>query len=111
MRRPGEAHKREKFRRKHQHGSLSDPPAKREAHESDSTFFVNEDSTKHIGWRPSESTEFRKRMAVKCSADMEEAVMGVRYIAEKLKNEDDDEGVRTFTIQVSLRCLQLNILS
>lgn len=94
MRRPGEANKREKFRTKHQHGSLSDPPAKREADESDSTFFVNEDSTKHIGWRPSESTEFRKRMAVKCSVDMEEAVKGVRYIADKLKNEDDDEGVR-----------------
>lgn len=93
MRRPGKAHKREKFRRKHQHGSLSDPPAKREADESDPTFFVNEDSTKHIGWRPSESTEFRKRMAVKCSADMEEAVKGVRYIADKLKSEDDDEGI------------------
>ncbi|XP_042594179.1 neuronal acetylcholine receptor subunit beta-2-like isoform X3 [Cyprinus carpio] len=51
---------------------------------------------KHIGWRPGElqeSTEFRKRMAVKCSADMEEAVKGVRYIADKLKNEDDDEGI------------------
>ncbi|XP_057206171.1 neuronal acetylcholine receptor subunit beta-2 isoform X2 [Triplophysa rosa] len=93
MRRPGEANKREKFHRKHQHGSLSGPPAKREADESDSTFFVNEDSTKHIGWRLSESTEFRKRMAVKCSADMEEAVKGVRYIADKLKSEDDDEGI------------------
>lgn len=96
MRRPGESNKREKFRRKHQQCSSSDLPAKCEADETDSTFFVNEDSVKHIGWRPGElqeNTEFRKRMAVKCSADVEEAVKGVRYIADKLKNEDDDEGV------------------
>ncbi|XP_065129427.1 neuronal acetylcholine receptor subunit beta-2 [Paramisgurnus dabryanus] len=96
MRRPGESNRREKFRRKHQHGSLSDPPAKHEADESASTYFVNEDSSKHIGWRPNEShegTKFRKRMAVKCSADMEDAVKGVRYIADKLKSEDDDEGI------------------
>uniref|UniRef100_A0A671SNY2 Neuronal acetylcholine receptor subunit beta-2-like n=1 Tax=Sinocyclocheilus anshuiensis TaxID=1608454 RepID=A0A671SNY2_9TELE len=92
MRRPGESNK---FHRKHQQCSSSDLPAKSEADETDSTFVVNEDA-KHIGWRPDElqeNTEFRKRMAVKCSADMEEAVKGVRYIADKLKNEDDDEGI------------------
>ncbi|XP_051505029.1 neuronal acetylcholine receptor subunit beta-2-like [Myxocyprinus asiaticus] len=96
MHRPGEANKREKFRRMHQQCSLSDLSTKCEADELDSTFFVNEDSAKHIGWRHSElqeSTEFRKRMAVKCSADMKEAVKGVRYIADKLKSEDDDEGI------------------
>ncbi|XP_042594178.1 neuronal acetylcholine receptor subunit beta-2-like isoform X2 [Cyprinus carpio] len=95
MRRPGESNKRKKFNRKHQQCSSSDLPAKSEVDETDSTFFVNEEA-KHIGWRPGElqeSTEFRKRMAVKCSADMEEAVKGVRYIADKLKNEDDDEGI------------------
>lgn len=95
MRRPGESNKRKKCHRKHQQCSSSDLPAKSEADETDSTFFVNEDA-KHIGWIPGElqeSTEFRKRMAVKCSADMEEAAKGVRYIADKLKNEDDDEGV------------------
>uniref|UniRef100_A0A8C1LQG0 Cholinergic receptor, nicotinic, beta 5b n=1 Tax=Cyprinus carpio TaxID=7962 RepID=A0A8C1LQG0_CYPCA len=92
MRRPGESNK---FRRKHQQCTSSDLPAKSEADETDSTFFVNEDA-KHIGWRPGElqeNTEFRKRMAVKCSVDTEEAVKGVRYIADKLKNEDDDEGI------------------
>ncbi|XP_067237105.1 neuronal acetylcholine receptor subunit beta-2 [Chanodichthys erythropterus] len=96
MRRPAESKKREKFHRKHQQCSSSDLPAKCEADETDSTFFVNEDSAKHIGWRPGElqeNTEFRKRMAVKCSADVEEAVKGVRYIADKLKSEDDDEGI------------------
>uniref|UniRef100_A0A4W5QD59 Cholinergic receptor, nicotinic, beta 5b n=1 Tax=Hucho hucho TaxID=62062 RepID=A0A4W5QD59_9TELE len=41
----------------------------------------------------SENTEFRKRMTVKCHADVEEAVDGVRYVAEKMKIEDNDEGV------------------
>ncbi|XP_067313436.1 neuronal acetylcholine receptor subunit beta-2 isoform X2 [Pseudorasbora parva] len=96
MRRPGDSNKQEKFRRKHQQCPSSDHPVKSELEETDSTFFVNEESAKHIGWRSGElqgSTEFRKRIAVKCSADMEEAVKGVRYIADKLKNEDDDEGI------------------
>ncbi|XP_059377686.1 neuronal acetylcholine receptor subunit beta-2-like isoform X2 [Carassius carassius] len=92
MQRPGESNK---FGRKHQHCSSSDLPAKSEADETDSTFFVSENA-KHIGWRPGElqeNTEIHKRMAVKCSAEIQEAVKGVRYIADKLKNEDDDEGI------------------
>lgn len=41
----------------------------------------------------SENTEFRKRMTLKSNIDVEDAVDGVRYIAEKMKSEDDDEGV------------------
>uniref|UniRef100_A0A4W5QGV5 Cholinergic receptor, nicotinic, beta 5b n=1 Tax=Hucho hucho TaxID=62062 RepID=A0A4W5QGV5_9TELE len=39
-----------------------------------------------------ERFQFRKRMTVKCHADVEEAVDGVRYVAEKMKIEDNDEG-------------------
>lgn len=40
-----------------------------------------------------DDTEIWKRLAVKCSADVEEAVEGVRYIADKIKSEDEDETV------------------
>lgn len=64
--------------------------------DSSSSFFVNEESAKRYGWRVSdcsENTEFRKRMTLKSNIDVEDAVDGVRYIAEKMKSEDDDEGV------------------
>ena len=38
-------------------------------------------------------TEFRRRMTLRCNVDVQEAVDGVRYIAGKMKMEDDDEGV------------------
>ncbi|TRY56902.1 hypothetical protein DNTS_031027 [Danionella cerebrum] len=96
MRRPGETKKREKFRRRHHQSSSTETPAKSEADETDSTFFINEDSSRHIAWRAGlmqENTEYRRRMELKCSGDMEEAVRGVRYIADKMKSEDDDEGI------------------
>ncbi|XP_072519044.1 neuronal acetylcholine receptor subunit beta-2 [Salminus brasiliensis] len=96
MRRPGTSNMREKFRRKHQQRSFSEMPAKGDQDASDSTFFVNEDSAKHMGWRTTdlpENSELRKRLAVKCSVDVEEAMEGVRYIADKMKSEDDDEGI------------------
>lgn len=64
--------------------------------DSSSSFYVNEDSAKRYGWKISdlsENTEFRKRMTLKCNIDVEDAVDGVRYIADKMKSEDDDEGV------------------
>lgn len=66
--------------------------------DSSSSFFVNEESAKRYGWKIrdlSENTEFRKRMTLKYNIDVEDAVDGVRYIAEKMKSEDDDEGVST----------------
>uniref|UniRef100_A0A8K9WPR6 Cholinergic receptor, nicotinic, beta 5b n=1 Tax=Oncorhynchus mykiss TaxID=8022 RepID=A0A8K9WPR6_ONCMY len=70
MRRPGSSNIRERFRQKHQRRSYSD-----------------------LKLRDGANTEFRKRMTVKCHADVEEAVDGVRYVAEKMKIEDNDEGV------------------
>ncbi|XP_024238714.1 neuronal acetylcholine receptor subunit beta-2-like [Oncorhynchus nerka] len=113
MRRPASSNIRERFRQKHQRPSYSDLKLRDGAvavapaaggmgvaegsgiGRADS-FYVNEESAKRYGWKISdlsENTEFRKRMTVKCHADVEEAVDGVRYVAEKMKSEDNDEGV------------------
>ncbi|XP_046901114.1 neuronal acetylcholine receptor subunit beta-2 [Hypomesus transpacificus] len=62
------------------------------------SFYVNEDSSKKFGWKVGDVSdggppEFRRRVAVQWDADMEEAVDGVRYIAEHMGTEDDDEGI------------------
>ncbi|KAJ8354404.1 hypothetical protein SKAU_G00219710 [Synaphobranchus kaupii] len=91
MRRPGSSNIREKFRRKHRQKSYSD--ARRTDADS---FYANEETARRYGWRISdlpENTEFRRRMTGKCEADMEEAVDGVRFIAEHMKSDDDDEGI------------------
>ncbi|KAF3838481.1 hypothetical protein F7725_010249 [Dissostichus mawsoni] len=100
MRRPGSSNIREKFRRKHQQRSYSDQKMCDGGHagmaDSSSSFFVNEESAKRYGWRisdMSDNTDFRKRMTLKSNIDVEDAVDGVRYIADKMKREDDDEGV------------------
>ncbi|XP_060935640.1 neuronal acetylcholine receptor subunit beta-2-like [Limanda limanda] len=105
MRRPGSSNIREKFRKKHQQRSYSDQKMRGAdggmgsavgMADSSSSFFVNEDSAKHYGWKVSdlsENTEFRKRLTLKSNIDVEDAVDGVRYIAEKMKSEDDDEGI------------------
>ncbi|KAK3535072.1 hypothetical protein QTP70_003037 [Hemibagrus guttatus] len=96
MQRPGSSNIREKFRHKHQNRSFSENSLKREQDAlADSTLFANEDS-RTMSWRIREmqdSTEVRKRISVKRSGDMEEAMEGVRYIADKIKNEDDDESI------------------
>lgn len=105
MRRPGSSNIREKFRKKHQRKKCSDQrPCGAESGmgisagvaDSSSSFYVNEESAKRYGWRVSdlsENTDIRKRMTLKSNIDVEDAVDGVRYIAEKMKSEDDDEGV------------------
>lgn len=105
MRRPGSSNIRERFRKKHQRKKYSDQrPCGAEGGsgisagvvDSSSSFFVNEESAKRYGWRIgdlSENTDIRKRMTLKSNIDVEDAVDGVRYIAEKMKSEDDDEGV------------------
>ncbi|KAK5897004.1 hypothetical protein CesoFtcFv8_010108 [Champsocephalus esox] len=100
MRRPGSSNIREKFRRKHQQRSYSDQKMCDGGHagmaDSSSSFFVNEESAKRYGWRisdMSDNTEFRKRMTLKSNIDVEDAVDGVRYIADKMRREDDDEGI------------------
>ncbi|XP_063352771.1 neuronal acetylcholine receptor subunit beta-2-like [Pelmatolapia mariae] len=105
MRRPGSSNIRERFRKKHQKQKYSDQKqcgtevgggSSVGMADSSSSFFVNEESAKRYGWRVSdcsENTEFRKRMTLKSNIDVEDAVDGVRYIAEKMKSEDDDEGI------------------
>ncbi|CDQ98287.1 unnamed protein product [Oncorhynchus mykiss] len=99
MRRPASSNIRERFRQKHQRPSYSDLKLRDGAGSGigrADSFYVNEESAKRYGWKISdlsENTEFRKRMTVKCHADVEEAVDGVRYVAEKMKSEDNDEGV------------------
>ncbi|XP_062332244.1 neuronal acetylcholine receptor subunit beta-2-like [Osmerus eperlanus] len=108
MRRPGSSNIRERFRRKHHQrsyysdlklgdGAVAVAGAVAAAAESSpSSFFANEESARRYGWRISDlgdNTDLRKRMTVKCHAGVDEAVDGVRYVAEKMKSEDDDEGI------------------
>ncbi|CDQ87426.1 unnamed protein product [Oncorhynchus mykiss] len=81
MRRPGSSNIRERFRQKHQrHGAVA----------------VAAGGMGRYGWKISDL------MTVKCHADVEEAVDGVRYVAEKMKIEDNDEGV---SVCVTSRCI------
>ncbi|CAL8327779.1 neuronal acetylcholine receptor subunit beta-2 [Gadus morhua] len=108
MRRPGSSNIRERFRKKHQQQTFSGEPRKNQrgggagggggglVSDAASSFYVNEESAKRFGWRVnnlSESSEVRQRTTLRCNMDMEEAVDGVRYIADKMKSEDDDEGI------------------
>uniref|UniRef100_A0A8C6U6P2 Cholinergic receptor, nicotinic, beta 5b n=1 Tax=Neogobius melanostomus TaxID=47308 RepID=A0A8C6U6P2_9GOBI len=99
MRRPGSSNIREKFRKKHQNRCYTDKKLDRSCPStmvgSSSSFYVNEESAKRYGWKGglSENTEFRKRLTLKSNIDVEDAVDGVRYIAAKMKSEDDDEGI------------------
>ncbi|XP_019739452.1 neuronal acetylcholine receptor subunit beta-2-like, partial [Hippocampus comes] len=103
MRRPGRSNIRERFRKKHQQRSYSEKKAGADAGagslglaDSSSSFYVNEESAKRYGWTFSDfadNTEFRRRATLKSSIDVEDAVDGVRYIADKMKSEDDDEGI------------------
>lgn len=99
MRRPGSSNIREKFRKKHQNRCYADKKLDRSCPSpiagSSSSFYVNEESAKRYGWKGglSENTECRKRLTLKSNIDVEDAVDGVRYIAAKMKSEDDDEGI------------------
>lgn len=115
MRRPGSSNVREKLRRKCGNQSTIE---KKYTHtgtekrqysnirlggirtDADS-YYVNEDLAQKFCWKvgdiPNESggfPDFRRHLAVQWDADLEEAVTGVKYIAEHMKTEDEDEGVR-----------------
>ncbi|XP_077589344.1 neuronal acetylcholine receptor subunit beta-2 isoform X2 [Stigmatopora nigra] len=92
MRRPGRSNIRERFRKKHQQKKAGAASLGRADSSSSSSFYVNEDSAKCHGWTFDEG-EFGKRTTLKSSIDVEDAVDGVRYIADKMKSEDDDEGI------------------
>ncbi|XP_077465169.1 neuronal acetylcholine receptor subunit beta-2-like [Stigmatopora argus] len=92
MRRPGRSNIRERFRKKHQQKKAGATSLGRADSLSSSSFYVNEDSAKRHGWT-FDDAEFGKRTTLKSSIDVEDAVDGVRYIADKMKSEDDDEGI------------------
>lgn len=111
MRRPGSSNVRDKFRRKFANKCIagkSNPPTGTQRTpysnirlggirtDADS-FYVNEDFCWKVGEIPDAGgglSEYRRRLGSQRDADMEEAVDGVKYIAEHMKTEDDDEGVR-----------------
>lgn len=115
MRRPGSSSVRDKLRQKYGKQSAvaknytqSSTDKKQYSNirlggirtDSDS-FYVNEELAHNFCWRigdvPDGSGRFsdlRRRLGVQWDADLEEAVDGVKYIAEHMKTEDDDEGVR-----------------
>ncbi|KAM6980373.1 neuronal acetylcholine receptor subunit beta-2-like [Aplochiton taeniatus] len=107
MRRPGTSNIRQRFRKKHQLCSYSHPrlreasslggPGGGAAGGTDGpSFYVNEESARRFGWRGGDlpdKTEFRRRSPLMGSADVDEAMDGVCYIADKMKSEDDDEGI------------------
>ncbi|KAI1883728.1 hypothetical protein AGOR_G00234530 [Albula goreensis] len=98
MHRPRSSNIREKFRQK-QRQQDTQPDLKPGGKAEDDSFYVNEESAKRYGWRIGDlpenagGGEFRRRMTVKCNEDIKEAVDGVRFIAEHMKEEDEDEGI------------------
>lgn len=99
MRRPGSSNVRERFRRKHQRKSFSDA---KNARTDGGSFFLSDDPVRVCGaWRVGdlpEGSEFRQRVRVRHDQDVDEAIEGVRFIAEHMKIEDDDEGVRSILV-------------
>ncbi|KAK3532269.1 hypothetical protein QTP86_014288, partial [Hemibagrus guttatus] len=78
MRRPGRSNVRERFRRKNRSKSFSG------------------DAFALGAWKMAElpeGSEFGQRVRVRRDTDVDAAIEGVRFIAEHVKSEDDDEGV------------------
>lgn len=115
MRRPGSSNVRDKLRRKYTSRSIvcknntqSSTNKKQYSNirlggirtDADA-FYVNEDLAQRCCWTAGDIpdggggfSDFQRPLANQLDADLEEAVDGVRYIAEHMKTEDDDEGVR-----------------
>lgn len=115
MRRPGSSNVRDKIRRKYtsrtafgKNTSQSSTDKRQYSNvrlggiqtDSDS-FYVNEDLPHKYCWKVGDIpdggggfSDFRRPLPLQWDADLDEAVDGVRYIAEHMKTEDDDEGVR-----------------
>ncbi|XP_055061453.2 neuronal acetylcholine receptor subunit beta-2 isoform X1 [Misgurnus anguillicaudatus] len=95
MRRPGSSNVRERFRQKHQQKSFSSDG--KNVKMDGGSFFLSDDPMRVCGaWRVGdlpEGSEFRQRVRVRHDQDVDEAIEGVRFIAEHMKIEDDDEGI------------------
>ncbi|XP_076001805.1 neuronal acetylcholine receptor subunit beta-2-like [Genypterus blacodes] len=111
MRRPGSSSVRQKLRRKYANWNTTgknQTNAYREKRQysniklggirtdSDS-YYMNEDQAHTFGWKagsiPEVSSGFQDTQRRQWDAALEEAVDGVKYIAEHMKTEDDDEGI------------------
>uniref|UniRef100_UPI00398E9729 neuronal acetylcholine receptor subunit beta-4-like n=1 Tax=Pristiophorus japonicus TaxID=55135 RepID=UPI00398E9729 len=60
------------------------------------TSYVNEESAKRCGWSLGDTfdyQELRKMELTKINSSMQEAIDGVRLIAEHMKSEDDDQSI------------------
>uniref|UniRef100_A0A8C6KKZ7 Cholinergic receptor, nicotinic, beta 5a n=1 Tax=Nothobranchius furzeri TaxID=105023 RepID=A0A8C6KKZ7_NOTFU len=115
MRRPGSSHVHDKLRRRfasrnpaHENDFQSGAVRRQHSNvglggiqtDSDSVY-VNEEVVRRCYWKrdnipdgPGGIPDFQGPLALQWEADLEEAVDGVRYIAEHMKMEDDDEGDR-----------------
>lgn len=115
MRRPGASSVRDKLRRKYADWSSTGKNSSQSGREKkqysnirlggirtdNDSFYVNEDLTNKLCWKMGDIpdggggfSDLRRPVAgAERDAELEEAVDGVRYIAEHMKTEDDDEGV------------------
>ncbi|XP_061107206.1 neuronal acetylcholine receptor subunit beta-2-like [Conger conger] len=101
MRRPGGSNVREAFQEKQQEQQQgSQPDLKRSRKAEGDCFYANEELAKRYVWRVGEAPrnaggggEFRRRVTVKCNQDVKEAVDGVRFVAEHMKERDEDQAI------------------
>uniref|UniRef100_A0A672GW12 Neuronal acetylcholine receptor subunit beta-2-like n=1 Tax=Salarias fasciatus TaxID=181472 RepID=A0A672GW12_SALFA len=91
MRRPGTSNVREKLRRKY--ASRNNLCQNNSRSGTDKRQYSNV----RLGGLQTDSdggfSDFRRNLTLQNEADLDEAVDGVRYIAEHMKTEDDDEGI------------------
>lgn len=71
---------------------------------TDTDSFYAEDTPRRLCWNvgdlPDNFSDHQRPLGAHSDTEMEEAVEGVKYIAEHMKTEDDDEGVRRKSAQV-----------
>ncbi|XP_043571302.1 neuronal acetylcholine receptor subunit beta-4-like isoform X2 [Chiloscyllium plagiosum] len=71
-------------------------PNGQEDHTDVQTCYINPESTKEYSWHLgdlSDHQDLRKKGSTKVNSSIQEAVDGVRFIAEHMKSEDDDQSV------------------
>ncbi|XP_053713206.1 neuronal acetylcholine receptor subunit beta-2-like isoform X1 [Synchiropus splendidus] len=99
MRRPGSFKVRDKLRRETA-SSAADKRGKAKSKTEAESYYVNEEFANRFYWKLGElpdggggGSDFRKPLSSQLEAHLEEAVEGVKYIAEHMKTEDDDDGI------------------
>ncbi|XP_007890206.2 neuronal acetylcholine receptor subunit beta-4 [Callorhinchus milii] len=92
MKRPENKNVKEKDRNKHSANYVDIKADKANVE----TYYVNEEPAKKYNWKladTSENQDFRKRGPLKGNPKVQEAVDGVRFIANHMKIEDDDQSI------------------